>query len=253
MLFVLVLMGALWGPFYSHVPWHIADPKGLELYVGCSVAMGALLSIPVVWKADIIIDYCGYSNIFICAFTIYILRYTGLFFAQSPWVLLITGGMEVFTMCLMIFSAILYIRHLMPKHLTFTSQSWAVAAHFGLGNSLGCFVTTILSESAAEIDSAIKNATKIKKGEKIEEGSGGVEFEELYHRIYGIGAISAATIALVYFFAYHYCLKKRCLAPPYRKEPTNISLVEGPAGNGMYTPLTVHINGRDAARQEPAS
>lgn len=190
--------------------------------------MGALLSVCVVWKADIIIDYCGYSNIFICAFTIYILRYTGLFFAQSPWVLLITGGMEVFTMCLMIFSSILYIRHLVPKHLTFTSQSWGVAAHFCLGNSLGCFVTTILSESAEEIEAALRNSTESKA--KIEGGSEEVGDEvkfELYHKIYCVGAISAAAIALIYFFAYHCCLKKRCLAPPYRKEPTNVSLVEG--------------------------
>lgn len=49
----------------------------MELYVGAAAAAGAFLSLPFAWKANTIVSYCGFSNVFIAAFTFYILRYTG--------------------------------------------------------------------------------------------------------------------------------------------------------------------------------
>ncbi|KAL0268951.1 UNVERIFIED_CONTAM: hypothetical protein PYX00_010719 [Menopon gallinae] len=76
-LVVLALLGMLWGPLYFHVPWHITERKDVELYVGAAAAVAAFLSLPFVWKANTIVNYCGFSNVFIAAFTFYILRYTG--------------------------------------------------------------------------------------------------------------------------------------------------------------------------------
>jgi len=50
----------------------------VNAFVGSSVAVGALVSLLFIWAADFIIDFCGFSNLLITAFTFYILRYTGL-------------------------------------------------------------------------------------------------------------------------------------------------------------------------------
>lgn len=42
-----------------------------------------------------------------------------------------------------------------------------------------------------------------------------------YHLLYCLGAIFAAVSAALYFTVYHFCLKKRCLAPNYRKSTPN--------------------------------
>lgn len=54
---------------------------GSDMILSLTMSVGALPAIPVLWKAERLVDYCGHSNIFIAAFTFYILKYTG---KQTP-------------------------------------------------------------------------------------------------------------------------------------------------------------------------
>lgn len=66
-------------------------------------------------------------------FKIKIFRFTGLSLIAEPWWSLISEGLEVFTLGIMWITAILYLRHLVPRHLTVTAQALPVIAHFCIG------------------------------------------------------------------------------------------------------------------------
>lgn len=54
----------------------------------------------------------------------------------EPWLVLLSEVLEVFTLVLMWVTAILYLRHLIPRRFTVTGQALPVIAHFCLGNYL---------------------------------------------------------------------------------------------------------------------
>ena len=62
-----------------------------------------------------------------------LVRFTGLSLVSDPWWSLISEALEVFTLGIMWVTAILYLRHLVPRHLTVTAQAWPVIAHFCIG------------------------------------------------------------------------------------------------------------------------
>nr|CAD7429569.1 unnamed protein product [Timema monikensis] len=214
---VLVLMGAFWSALDSFLPWHLLELKGSELMIGVTLAVGALPAIPFLWWSEKVVDYCGHSNLLITAFTFYIIRYTGLSFFTDPWWTLVCEPFEVFTLSLMWVTAILYMRHLVPRHLTTTGQGIAVIAHFCIGRSLGALIGAVISSYSTEEHSLVM--------------------------VYRVGAVVAAIVASVYFTVYHCCLKPRCLAPAGPGGMTPQTGAQGPTSNGTYTPLRVYHNG----------
>lgn len=62
-----------------------------------------------------------------------ICRFTGLSLVAEPWWSLSSEALEVFTLGIMWVTAILYLRHLVPRHLTVTAQALPVIAHFCVG------------------------------------------------------------------------------------------------------------------------
>nr|CAD7197746.1 unnamed protein product [Timema douglasi] len=214
---VLVLMGAFWSALDSFLPWHLLELKGSELMIGVTLAVGALPAIPFLWWSEKVVDYCGHSNLLITAFTFYIIRYTGLSFITDPWWTLVCESFEVFTLSLMWVTAILYMRHLVPRHLTTTGQGIAVIAHFCIGRSLGALIGAVISSYSTEEHSLVM--------------------------VYRVGAVVAAIVASVYFTVYHCCLKPRCLAPAGPGGMTPQTGAQGPTSNGTYTPLRVYHNG----------
>lgn len=98
------------------------------------MTIGLLPAIPILWKAEQLIDYCGHNNIFIGAFTFYIIRYTGMALMNKPEWILLCEVFEVFTLSLVWVTAVLYFRHLVPRKYTATGQALPVMAHFCIGN-----------------------------------------------------------------------------------------------------------------------
>lgn len=66
--------------------------------------------------------------------------FLGLTFIDCPWQLLIFEALEVFTLHVMWVTAVLYLRHLIPRKFMVTGQALPVIAHFCLGKLLVLFV-----------------------------------------------------------------------------------------------------------------
>ncbi|XP_039279883.1 uncharacterized protein LOC111045438 isoform X2 [Nilaparvata lugens] len=223
-LFILVLLGTFWSCLDSYLPWYLVlELEGNDLLLALTFVAGALPSLPFLWFAETIVFYCGHTNLFITAFTFYIIRYTGLLFFSNPWWILLCEGLEVFTLSIMWASAILYIRQVIPRHLTTVGQSLAVIAHFCLGRSIGAVLGGILSQN----DSLIQ--------------------------VYRVCAVVAAFVATAYYIIYYCCIKPKCLKPPTRGYRNPHNAMQGSNTNGTYTPLKVYNKQGDKGSNNQAS
>lgn len=132
---VLTLLGVFWSAIDSYFPWRIGDLAGSPLLIGLAITAGALPAVPFLFYAEKIVDYCGHTNILISCFTFYILHYTGLTFIQDPGLLLFCEALEIFTLHMMWITAVLYLRHLVPRRFTVCGQAMPVIAHFCIGKT----------------------------------------------------------------------------------------------------------------------
>ncbi|XP_069691081.1 uncharacterized protein SP1173 isoform X1 [Periplaneta americana] len=217
---ILILLGIFWSALDSFFPWHVKELLGSELLLCLTLTAGALPAIPVMWFSEQVVDYCGHSNLLIVAFIFYIVRYTALYALWSPWwLLLCCEALELLTLSLAWLAAILYLRHLIPRHLTATGQGLAVAAHFCIGRCIGSILAGVLASG--------------------ESGAGSLMM------MYQIGSVAAAVVATIYFIAYHCCFKSHWLSPRNsRGSPTRQGMSPGATTNGTYTPLRVYHNAR---------
>ncbi|PSN54364.1 hypothetical protein C0J52_14108 [Blattella germanica] len=121
----------------------------------------------------------------------------------SPWwLLLCSEALEFLTLSLAWLAAILYLRHLVPRHLTATGQGLAVAAHFCIGRCIG----SIIAGALASPDSA---------------------------------AVVASLYFIIYYCCFKpRCLSSAGTGG----SPSRPGVSTGPTTNGTYTPLRVYHN-----------
>lgn len=192
------------------------------IYFFPCVSVAAIPAIILLWKAELICDYCGHSNVLIAAFAIYILRFIGLAQIENPWYILLTSVLESVTLPLAFVTLVLSMRHLWPRRLTATAQAIPVIAFLCIGKALGPI-----------IDSLDNNA----------------------NRLFGRMAIAAAIIGSIYFILFHCYLSKRCAAK--NQPPPSPAVLQSHANganngtqngasnsNGNYTPLRVYHDSR---------
>ncbi|XP_044254355.1 uncharacterized protein LOC123004901 [Tribolium madens] len=220
---ILFVLGILWNAIDAYLPWNAATmPDSSNLIIGLTVTMGAIPAISLLTFAEKVVDYCSHSNILILCFVTYVIHYVALANITEAAVLLIFEVLEIFTLHLMWITAILYLRHLVPRKYTALGQALPVIAHFCLGRCFGA----LIGRSAYTL-----------YPEK-------VKYPDNHGPVYGGLAIAAAIIAALYFVAYHFYLKPYCVPhvqlPPYPAP----SVVQSVNGNGSYTPLRVYHNGR---------
>lgn len=249
---VLAMLGAFCSAIDSYLPWHVsglqradveagatqgptdwaAAPVGL--LVGLNVLAGVLPAVPLLWRAESLIRYCGSSNLLITAFTFYIIRYAGLSLMWSPWWILLLEATEVFTLSIMWATAVLAFAALVPRRLLAVAQALCVAAHFGVGRSLGALLGGLLSRDALPPDDEQDTAPPDDP-----------ELQQL-RPLYAAGAGAAALVAVLYFSLYHCCLRGDG-GPSARKKRKALladrSVLAGHNVNGSYTPLRVYHNG----------
>ncbi|XP_078039147.1 uncharacterized protein LOC144471193 isoform X2 [Augochlora pura] len=215
---ILIIMGTFWSAMDSYLPLHLQKLGGNEFPIGVAMTVGAVPAFLFLWKSEHLVDYCGHSNLLITAFTVYIIRFTGLSLVSGPWWSLISEALEVFTLGIMWVTAILYLRHLVPRHLTVTAQALPVIAHFCIGRGIGAVIGAYINVDDSDIVDSLRF---------------------VYHYM----AVAAAAVAALYFVLYHGLLKPRCHAHTIqglRQPPT---VVQAMNGNGNYTPLRVYHNG----------
>ncbi|XP_006607714.1 uncharacterized protein LOC102675846 isoform X2 [Apis dorsata] len=215
---VLIVMGTFWSAMDSYLPLHLQKLGGDELPIGVAMTIGAIPAFLFLWKSEHLVDYCGHSNLLITAFTVYIIRFTGLSLIAEPWWSLISEGLEVFTLGIMWITAILYLRHLVPRHLTVTAQALPVIAHFCIGRCIGAVIGAYININSSDIIDSLRF-------------------------VYRCMAVAAAAVAGLYFILYHGILKPRCHAHIIQGPRQPPTVVQAMNGNGNYTPLRVYHNG----------
>ncbi|XP_053986374.1 uncharacterized protein LOC128880374 isoform X2 [Hylaeus volcanicus] len=215
---VLIVMGTFWSAMDSYLPLHLQKLGGNELPIGVAMTVGAVPSFLFLWKSEHLVDYCGHSNLLITAFTVYIIRFTGLSLVAGPWWSLISEALEVFTLGIMWVTAILYLRHLVPRHLTVTAQALPVIAHFCVGRCIGAVIGAYINVDDSDIVDSLRF-------------------------VYRCMAVAAAGVAALYFILYHGLLKPRCHAHNIQGPRQPPTVVQAMNGNGNYTPLRVYHNG----------
>ncbi|XP_077262016.1 uncharacterized protein LOC143897311 isoform X2 [Temnothorax americanus] len=226
LVFVLLVMGTFWSVIDSYLPLHLQKLGGDELSIGIAMTIKAVAASLFLWKSEHLVDYCGHSNLLITAFTVYIIRFTGLSLVSDPWWSLISGALEAFTLGIMWVTAILYLRHLVPRHLTVTAQALPVIAHFCVGRCLGAVIGAYINFGDEDLVQSLRF-------------------------VYRCMAVAAAIVAGLYFVLYHGLLKPRCHAHTIqgpRQPPTIVQAAIRDYeltmnGNGNYTPLRVYHNG----------
>ncbi|EZA56010.1 uncharacterized protein LOC105278708 isoform X2 [Ooceraea biroi] len=218
LIFVLLVMGTFWSAMDTYLSLHLQRLGGDELLVGVAMTVGAIPAVLFLWKSEHLVDYCGHSNLLITAFTVYIIRFTGLTLVWGPWWSLISEALEVFTLGIMWVTAILYLRHLVPRHLTVTAQALPVIAHFCIGRCFGAIIGIINVGDHHDMIHSVRF---------------------VYHCM----AVAAAIVAALYFVLYHGLLKPRCHAHTIQGPRHPPTIVQAMNGNGNYTPLRVYHNG----------
>ncbi|XP_034952618.1 uncharacterized protein SP1173 [Chelonus insularis] len=213
---VLLVLGIFWSAMDSYLSLYLSDLAGNSLAIGVILTVGALPAIFFLWRSEHLVDFCGHSNLLIVAFTTYIVRFVGLGIVSDPWWALISEALELFTLGIMWITAILYMRHLLPRHLTVTAQALPVIAHFCIGRCLGAVVGAYVHNGNNDVNS--------------------LKF------VYQCMAVAAAIVATLYFLIYHGLLKPRCHAQTIQNTKMTPSIVQGINGNGNYTPLRVYHN-----------
>ncbi|XP_044579842.1 uncharacterized protein LOC123261971 isoform X1 [Cotesia glomerata] len=224
---VLIVLGTLWSVMDSYLSLYLTELTGDSLAIGVILTVGALPALLFLWKSEHLVDYCGHSNLLIMAFTMYIVRFAGLSVVTDPWWALVSEALELFTLGIMWVTAILYMRHLIPRNLTVTAQALPVIAHFCIGRCLGAVIGAYVHFGDTEVLSL--------------------------KYVYQCMAVSAAVIAVFYFVLYHGILKPKCHAQTIQNARTAPSIVQAALqqheqaismnGNGSYTPLRVYHNG----------
>ncbi|XP_034243093.1 uncharacterized protein LOC117646326 [Thrips palmi] len=250
---VLAMLGAFCSAIDSYLPWHVSglQREGLgleqddvqgpaawgatpELLVGLNVLAGVLPAVPLLWRSESLIRYCGSSNLLITAFTFYIIRYAGLSLMWSPWWIPLLEATEVFTLSIMWTTAVLAFGALVPRRLLAVAQAVCVAAHFGVGRSLGALLGGLLSRDALPPDDEQDTAPPDDP-----------QLQQL-RPLYAAGAGAAAVVAVLYFVLYHCCLQGGDPGKARKKRKALLadrSVLAGHNVNGSYTPLRVYHNG----------
>lgn len=215
---ILFLLGIFWNSIDTYLPWHVVKMEdGEPLIIGLTVTIGALPAVVFLYYAEKIVDYCGHSNLLIFCFVNYICHHLTLICVDNAKLLFLCEFLEIFTLHVMYVTAVLYLRHLVPRKLTACGQALPVIAHFCLGRCFGALL-------------------------------GGIAYDEYpynFNRVHQGFTIAAAVVAFIYYIAYHFYLKPKCGAPVHLPPDPAPAIIQSMNGsNGSYTPLRVYHNSK---------
>ncbi|KAJ8919375.1 hypothetical protein NQ315_016468, partial [Exocentrus adspersus] len=214
---VLFFLGVFWNAIDTFLPWHVVKiEEGEPLAIGLTITVGAIPAVFFLMFAERIVDYCGHSNILIFCFVNYICHHLALMLIKNATYILLCEWMEIFTLHIMYVTAVLYLRHLVPRKFTSCGQALPIIAHFCLGRCFGALF-------------------------------GGMAFSEYPNNFQDVHrgfTIAAAVVAIIYFLTYHFYLKPKCAAPLHLPPDPAPAIFQSVNENGSYTPLRVYHNSK---------
>ncbi|KAL3266015.1 hypothetical protein HHI36_010204 [Cryptolaemus montrouzieri] len=212
---VFFVLGIYWNSIDAFLPWHIVKlDNPSAIIIGLSYTVAALPAVVFLIFAEKIIDYCGHSNILILCFVYYIVHHLALIVIEIAPLILVCEILEIITLHLMWVTAVLYLRHLVPRKFTACGQALPVIAHFCLGRYIGSLLGGLAYST----------------------------YPDNFKTVHKWFSATASSTAIIYFTAYHCYLKFYCIPPTQLPPDPAPSTVQHMNGNGSYTPLRVYHN-----------
>ncbi|XP_013793512.2 uncharacterized protein LOC106477503 [Limulus polyphemus] len=133
-LFHVLILGISWGFLENFLFWFLESELGSPAFLlGVILTIGVGTSIPMTTFSTWITKNIGYVNVIIVAFVAYAIRYIGYSYAYNPYICLVYGTLENFTLTLSAVGIMLYCYHLVPSKTINTMKMLWISTHFIMG------------------------------------------------------------------------------------------------------------------------
>jgi len=146
-LFCAFLMLVSHGAYYAFFSIHLANLGYGSTFIGITWALASTAEIIVMIKSDRIFNRFSLENVLVFSFVVAALRWFILFSATSTAVILLTQILHAITYGSFHIASILYIDSLTPVEAKTTGQAVNNAVTYGLGMTVGFFISGCLYET----------------------------------------------------------------------------------------------------------
>ena len=146
-LFCAFLMLVSHGTYYAFFSIHLANSGYGSTFIGITWALASTAEIIVMIKSDRIFNRFSLENVLVFSFVVAALRWFILFSATSTAVILLTQILHAITYGSFHIASILYIDSLTPVEAKTTGQAVNNAVTYGLGMTVGFFISGCLYET----------------------------------------------------------------------------------------------------------
>jgi PPP family 3-phenylpropionic acid transporter len=146
-LFCAFLMLVSHGAYYAFFSIHLANLGYGNTFIGITWALASTAEIIVMIKSDRIFKRFSMKDVLVFSFVVATLRWFILFFATSTAVILLTQILHAITYGSFHIASILYVDSLTPVEAKTTGQAVNNAVTYGLGMTVGIFISGCLYET----------------------------------------------------------------------------------------------------------
>ncbi|RZB35101.1 MAG: MFS transporter, PPP family, 3-phenylpropionic acid transporter [Desulfobacteraceae bacterium Eth-SRB1] len=146
-LFCAFLMLVSHGAYYAFFSIHLANLGYGSTFIGITWALASTAEIIVMIKSDRIFKRFSLENVLVFSFVVAALRWFILFSATSTAVIMLTQTLHAITYGSFHIASILYIDSLTPDEAKTTGQAVNNAVTYGLGMTVGFFISGCLYET----------------------------------------------------------------------------------------------------------
>ena len=141
---MMMFAGTFWGYIEAFLFWYMDDLNAPKAYMGWTVAVGMVTSLPFLIFSGPITDTIGHMNVIILGMLAYTGRMLGYSFITNPVFVYPFEALEGLTMALMMTSAVTYVAKISTPSTIASVMGMMGALFFGVGKGSGSLFGGIL-------------------------------------------------------------------------------------------------------------
>lgn len=208
LLFLVFLLGVMWGYLETYLHWMYSEMGSSHLLVGLSLALPMGCALPFLAIAKNLVRNIGRANLVVFGFLFYATRAAGLSFVTARWWTTPFEAMETFTLPVLWVALVAYAQKLVSVQQRLTIQCVLIILHFCIGRGTGSIAGFFLNDAFGQ-----RNTFR------------------------GIAVVSAS-VGLLYLFLYHTCLRR-----VRRRHRRHQSVMPATINGGWYPMQNPRANG----------
>ncbi|CAN8012586.1 unnamed protein product [Ixodes pacificus] len=214
LLFLVLLLGIIWGYLETYLHWMYSEMGSSHLLVGLSLALPMGCALPFLAIAKNLVRNIGRANLVVFGFLFYATRAAGLSFVTARWWTTPFEAMETFTLPVLWVALVAYAQKLVSVQQRLTIQCVLIILHFCIGRGTGSIAGFFLNDAFGQ-----RNTFR------------------------GIAVVSAS-VGLLYLFLYHTCLRR-----VRRRHRRHQSVMPATINGGWYPMQNPRANGDTPAHR----